>query len=158
MIYIGIDPATACGYAVIDADGNRITSGTWQLKRKYESNGMRWIRLHKKLSDLRDTITAEAGDIVLGYEMVSQHNGTSAAHVYGGLVAAIQAWCETVGIEYTARQVGQVKRTATGKGNASKQMMIDAAQARWDLVNIDDNEADALWVAEHTRQELEAGQ
>lgn len=158
MIYIGIDPATACGYAVIDADGNRITSGTWQLKRKHESNGMRWIRLHKKLSDLRDTITAEVGDIVLAYEMVARHNGTAAAHVYGGLVAAIQAWCETVGIEYTAIPVGQIKRTATGKGNANKQMMIDAAQAKWNLANIDDNEADALWVAEHTRQELEAGQ
>jgi Holliday junction resolvasome RuvABC endonuclease subunit len=158
MIYIGIDPATACGYAVLNEWGNRITSGTWQLKRKHESNGMRWIRLHKKLSDLRDTIEKPEGDIVLGYELVARHNGTAAAHVYGGLVAAIQAWCEIVGIEYTAIPVGQIKRTATGKGNANKQMMIDAAEANWSLDGIDDNEADALWIAEHVRQELEAGQ
>jgi Holliday junction resolvasome RuvABC endonuclease subunit len=154
MIYIGIDPATACGYAVLQADGKRIASGTWQLKRKHESAGMRYIRLQKKLSDLLDTLTVEAGDIVLGYEQVARHNGTAAAHIYGGLVATLQVWCESVGIEYTAIPVGQIKRTATGKGNANKQMMIDAAEANWSLDGIDDNEADALWIAEHVRQEL----
>jgi Holliday junction resolvasome RuvABC endonuclease subunit len=58
------------------------------------------------------------------------------------------------GIPYQGVPVGSIKKHATGKGNASKEMMIAAAKARG-FRPADDNEADALailhWVIEGAR-------
>ena len=64
-----------------------------------------------------------------------------ASHVYGGLMATLTAWAELRGAPYEG--VGTIKKHATGKGNAGKQAMIDAARAR-DFSPADDNEADAV--------------
>lgn len=51
----------------------------------------------------------------------------------------------------------ELKRFATGKGNAKKPEMRAAAQARWpehDLTPYGDDEVDALWVAEAGRSRL----
>jgi len=54
-------------------------------------------------------------------------------------------------VRYQGVPVGTIKRHATGKGNAPKQAMIDAARARG-FSPADDNEADAiailLWAIE----------
>ena len=148
--YIGIDPATACGWAVLAADGSRLASGVWNLaSRRHEGGGMRYVRARTALLALLDAYP----DAVLGYEEVARHAGTTAAHVYGGLVAVITSVCEERGVPYSGQPVGSVKRQATGKGTASKEAMIGAALARWGAVD-DDNEADALWVADLLRAGL----
>jgi len=55
----------------------------------------------------------------------------------------LTAWCEHHQIPYEGVPVGTIKKHATGKGNASKDQMIQAMQARNHSV-VDDNEADAL--------------
>jgi Holliday junction resolvasome RuvABC endonuclease subunit len=66
-------------------------------------------------------------------------------------MATLTAWAELRGVPYEGVPVGTIKRHATGKGNASKQTMIDAARARG-FDPADDNEADAiallLWAIE----------
>lgn len=147
--YIGIDPGTACGWAILSADGRRVASGTWDLaSKRHEGGGMRFLRCRRALEEL-----ILEGDRV-GYEEVARHRGTAAAHVYGGIVAQVTAHCETVGASYSGRPVGSVKKHATGKGNSGKPAMVSAAEGRWGSVG-DDNEADALWVADHLRAELE---
>lgn len=47
----------------------------------------------------------------------------------------------------------KVKQIATGKGNAGKEEVIAAAQARWDIEE-DSDIADACWVAELCRVQL----
>ena len=80
-----------------------------------------------------------------------RHAGTDAAHVYGGFLATLTAWCEQHGIAYQGVPVGTIKRYATGKGNADKQAVIAAVRARG-FEPADDNEADAiailLWAIE----------
>ena len=49
--------------------------------------------------------------------------------------------CQIIGIP-----VGTIKKHATGKGNASKEMMIEAARKKLGYKDDDDNEADALWI------------
>jgi hypothetical protein len=66
-----------------------------------------------------------------------------ASHVYGGLMASLTSWGELRGIPYEGVPVGTIKRQATGRGNAPKQAMIDAARARG-FSPADDNEADAI--------------
>ena len=68
--------------------------------------------------------------------------GTDAAHVYGGLLATLSAWCEQRGIAYQGVPVGTIKRFIAGKGNADKTAVIAAVRARG-FAPADDNEADA---------------
>jgi Holliday junction resolvasome RuvABC endonuclease subunit len=64
------------------------------------------------------------------YEEVHAHNGTRAAHIYGGMKAVLTAWCEENHIPYEGVGVGTIKRRATGKGNASKDEVKAAVEAR----------------------------
>jgi Holliday junction resolvasome RuvABC endonuclease subunit len=141
---IAIDPGTKCGWCILFADG-RIESGTANLEAKrHESKGMRFIHAVKLIRSLIETAGTGA---VLAYEEVLRHQGVDAAHVYGGIIAHIQAECINAGIEYFAIPVGTIKKRATGSGNAGKPAMIAAAAARWPGWSGDDNEADARWIA-----------
>ena len=150
---IGIDPGTACGWAILDSNGNRIASGTWDLRpRRHEGGGMRYLRVRQYVEAL---LATPAGVRALAYEEVRRHAGTDAAHVYGGIVAMIAAVCQERGVPYVGIPVGTIKRAATGKGNASKDEMMQAAGKRWPTaIGCDDNEADALWIASALRVEL----
>ena len=118
--YIGIDPGTACGWAILGKDGQRKASGVWDLKpRRHEGAGMRFVRVRKYFMELLDLVEPYAfSRVVVGYEEVARHRGVAAAHVYGGIIAVIQSVCEEQSVPYMGIPVGTVKRCATGKGNA----------------------------------------
>jgi Holliday junction resolvasome RuvABC endonuclease subunit len=145
MIIIGIDPGTACGWAVCDTGHASWVSGVWDLKsRRHEGGGMRFLRLRGYIKELFIAVSPSA----VVYEEVRRHMGTDAAHVYGGILAVITEECEARGIPYLGVPVGTVKKLATGKGNAGKPAMIAAALERWPgFEPADDNEADARWIA-----------
>lgn len=152
-LYIGIDPGTSCGWAVLDQNGNRIASGTWNLQpRKSDGAGMRYVRFEQNFKELLN-----AYDGLVAYELVAAHKGTDAAHIYGGIVASITRLCEEAGRDYCGVPVGTIKKIATGKGNASKNAMLDPAIERWGWPNergveaMTDDEVDALWCAEAAR-------
>jgi hypothetical protein len=137
---LALDLGTSTGWALRGADG-RVTSGTVSFKPgRYEGGGMRYLRFTGWLDELQRL----SGPIsAVWFEEVRRHAGTDAAHVYGGLMASLTAWCELRGIAYGAVPVGTIKKHATGKGNANKDAMIAAAVARG-FSPKDDNEADAL--------------
>jgi len=150
MIVIGIDPGTKCGWSVLK-DGKRIASGTWDLSsRRHEGGGMRYLRCRKYFENLLASVEVNA----VAYEEVRRHMGVDAAHVYGGIVGQITAVCEDKKIPFKGIPVGTVKITATGKGRASKQQMIDTANEEFSIEVVDDNEADALWIGKTLYNEL----
>jgi len=71
-----------------------------------------------------------AGIGVIHYEEIRRHLSTDAAHVHGGLLATLTAWCEQRSIAYQGVPVGTIKRFITGKGNADKRAVIEAVRAR----------------------------
>jgi len=77
------------------------------------------------------------------FEDVKRHSGTYAAHCYGGFLAILIAWCEEHNIPYKGVAVKTIKHSITGKGNASKDDVIEAVRKRGCSPK-DDNEADAL--------------
>ena len=77
------------------------------------------------------------------HEAIRRHVSTDSAHVYGGLLATLTAWCEARNIAYQGVPVGTIKKHATGKGNAGKPEMMQAMRDRGHPVT-DDNEADAI--------------
>jgi len=150
-VYLGIDPGTACGWAILDEEGERLASGTMNLQpKRREGAGMRYVRLRQFLR----AILAGYDDVELGYESVRRHAGTTAAHVYGGIVATIQAVCEDEDprVPYQGIEVKAAKLCAC-RGGASKAEMVEAARKRWGIEPGED-EADALWVAEALRQSM----
>lgn len=150
---LAIDPGTNCGYSWIDIAQpmppglNPLPhqSGIWDLsKNKFDSQGMRFIQLKRCLVEV-------APDFVVFEEVKFRHKSTHAAAMYWGVVAVIQSFCEENGIEYTGVDTSRLKRRATGKGNAGKEAMIDAANDEF-AINpplTNDNIADAMWLLKY---------
>lgn len=145
---LALDLGTTTGWAMRLSDG-MIVSGTMSFRPgRYEGGGMRYLRFRSWLDELRrqaPTLSA------VYFEEVRRHAGTDAAHIYGGFLAHLSAWCEQRQLPYQGVPVGVIKRHATGKGNADKQAIISAVTSRGFRIT-DDNEADAvailLWAIE----------
>lgn len=137
---LAIDPGTRCGWA-LGVNGMCISSGTWDLapmrQRRFEGGGMRYVRLRQYLDAI-----GKVDRVVV--EEVRRHMGVDAAHVYGGVLATVTSWCESMSIPYSAEPVGSIKKFATGKGNADKPQMVEAVRDRWAIDVVDDNQADAV--------------
>lgn len=128
-----IDIGSTSGWAYFD---NKITSGSIKFKdNNYSGGGAKYLNFANWLKKFKP-------DIVY-FEEVKKHSGTIAAHTYGGFLAVLTAWAEKNNIPYTGVGVGIIKKHFTGKGNAKKQEMINAAEFLGHKVK-DDNEADAL--------------
>lgn len=138
---LALDLGTTTGWALY-AQG-KIVSGSYELRQsQYEGGGMRFLRFRKEfLNPLR-----AAREVV--FEQVHRHEGTRAAHIYGGLWATLAAWCEENTIPYTGIEVAHWKKTVTGKGNAGKPVIVAAIKKRG-YEPKDENEADALGILIH---------
>ena len=137
---LALDLGTTTGWALRSSDG-AITSGSASFRpQRFEGGGMRFLRFKRWLAELKDM----AGGIdALHFEEVRRHVSTDAAHAYGGFLATLTAWCEHHQIPYQGVPVGTIKKHATGKGNAGKDLVI-AAMTALGHAPADDNEADAL--------------
>lgn len=157
MRILAIDPGSQCGWSYRDERGNH-TSGVWCLKGgRHEGGGMRFVRLRGYLNEIHRTYPIDA----VAYEEVASHKGTAASHIYGGVVAVLTEFCEAEGLPYQGVPVGTIKKFATGRGNADKAAMVAAAEAKWPPTKglqrakaatvglYDDNQADAMWIAEY---------
>lgn len=136
---LALDLGTNCGYAFSNAAG-AVVSGCWDLRpKKYEGGGFRFVKFKTYLSALHasDPITQ------VWFEAVRRHVGTDAAHIYGGLMGALQEFCDARGIPYEGVPVQTIKKGWTGKGNADKAAMITRCE-ELGFEPQDDNESDAI--------------
>jgi len=140
MSLLALDLGTTTGFAIRTGD-RAITSGTISFRpSRYDGGGIRYLRFSSWL----DALVRDIGSIgCVHYEEVRRHIGTDAAHIYGGFLATLTAWCEQRSVAYQGVPVGTIKRHVTGKGNADKAAVIAAVRARG-FNPTDDNEADAL--------------
>jgi Holliday junction resolvasome RuvABC endonuclease subunit len=139
MNILALDLGTTTGFA-LSPDKGALISGTWVLKpSRFEGGGMRFLRFRGFLEEANDNCPFNK----VVFEEVRRHAGTDAAHVYGGLMATLTAWCEENEIPYEGVPVGTIKKYVTGKGNASKDEVIAALNALGYGIT-DHNEADAI--------------
>lgn len=145
---LALDLGSSTGWALRAGD-ERIQSGTVSFRpSRYDGGGMRYLRFRGWL----ERLAADVGELrAVHFEEVRRHLSTDSAHVYGGLLATLTAWCETNSIPYQGVPVGTIKRFIAGKGNADKGAVIAAVKSRG-FHPADDNEADAiailLWAIE----------
>lgn len=136
---LALDLGTLTGYAFSPTVGS-VVSGVFNNKGgRYEGGGMRYVRFRGHL----DRMHAAAPIGMVVFEEVRRHQGTDAAHVYGGMLAMLTAWCEEAKIPYEGIPVATIKKFATGKGNAGKNEVIAAVRSMG-YEPRDDNEADAI--------------
>lgn len=152
--FLCVDLGTTTGYAV--GDNSAMISGVWKLKHgRFEGGGMRFVKFRTMLNELRDAFPASSPITHVFFEEVRRHQGVDAAHVYGGLMAVLTGWCEEQKLSYSGVPVGTIKSHWTGKGNASKDMMMAEAHRR-NLNPVDDNEADAIAIFDWAKNEYGA--
>ena len=142
-VRMGLDLALKTGFAV-RLDDDILASGVWDFSpRAGDGAGIRFCRLEAALIAMFNTWHV----MRVSYELPAIFRSRAAGASVHGMVAVLQKVCETMQIPYEAFPPTSVKKHATGKGNAKKDQMIEAAKAKWPEVNIiDDNLADALWV------------
>lgn len=156
MKVLALDLGTKTGWAI--SSGTRLQSSGMQEQKngRYDGGGMRYLRFRRWLGEMW---TLQAFERIY-FEEVRNHKGVDAAHVYGGLLAHLTAWCEEQKppIPYEGIPVGTIKKHATGKGNTKKAGMKIAAARLWnspDGYYEDDNEADALCLLHYAVNVLE---
>jgi len=137
---LALDIGTHTGWAFYPTAG-MIISGVWDLSPGRGDEALRYQRLKNALDEFWFLHNGENFEVI--YEQVHRHAGTTAAHVYGGLLAFLKVWCLEHNVRLRAVGVGQIKKFWTGNGAATKEAMVAEARARG-FDPVDDNEADAL--------------
>lgn len=145
---LALDLGTTTGWALRPATGQILHGSVSFRPSRFDGGGMRFVRFSAWL----DTLITDTGGLeAIYFEEVRRHLGVDAAHLYGGFLATLTAWCEHRAIAYQGVPVGTIKRHVTAKGNAGKDAVIAAVTARG-FNPKDDNEADAiallLWAIE----------
>jgi len=147
---LALDPATKCGFA--HSCG---VAGTWDLSvRRDESAGMRLVRLRGKLGELQRDVGVDLVVFEAARHASARMGG--AVVVQAELQSVIKVWCHDVGLDYRGYSPSEVKKHATGKGNADKKAVIAVARKRWPGLSreVDDNEVDARWLLDLAVRDL----
>ena len=135
MNILALDIATKTGWATTTS------SGVWDLKpNRGESSGMRVVRFKSKVKEL---LEIESIDLVVYERPAGQHK--LSIMVASEMIGVLMDLCLERNINYASYSAGEIKKFATGKGNASKSMMVEKAKEKFGEI-IDDNHADALFL------------
>lgn len=145
MKILALDLATNSGWASTEGD-TIMVSGTvnFAIKRG-ESPGMLFVRFRAWLSEMLDELKPD----IVGYEL-PHHRGGAATRVLVGMCTHLESVCASKYIEYTGVRSNILKKHATGKGRAGKEIMVAKAEEAWPTISfLDDDHADAVWIADY---------
>ena len=142
---LALDPATHTGWAI----SNEIY-GVWNLSiLKDESDGMRIIRFRAKLKEICEKEYIN----VIAFERPAGRFAR-AIITQSELISQIKSYSIEHNIQYRAYSASEIKKFATGKGNANKDMMIKAAKEQLKYKGNNSDEADALWILNLLKEQI----
>jgi Holliday junction resolvasome RuvABC endonuclease subunit len=145
---ISIDPAELTGWASSDGD-----YGTWNCKLKRdETFGYKLIKFENYIDELVQ-FKKRQKNIIISYERPSGVHA-NAVISHSKLVGVIELYCIKQKIEHRGYSAKEIKKFATGNGNAGKPMMIQAAIEKFNYKGNEDNEADAICLLNFTINDL----
>lgn len=140
MITLALDLGTTLGWALGDAEGLVLGSGSVLLAKPGDHVGRRYIQFLGWMNAL-----GTKPDRIV-YEDVKFFRGIESSRVWCGLLAVLRLQAYRSKVPLHGLHIGTVKKHATGSGNADKAAMVAAARKRWSFEIVDDNHADALWI------------
>lgn len=152
MLYnvLSIDPGEKCGYACSDG-----TYGLWDFKLKRDENfAYKIMRFEACLL----SIMSEKNIQLVTFERVSGINSV-AIMSHSKFVCIIELHCTKQGIPFKGYSASEIKKFATGIGNAKKDDMIKAAvqKFKYRSTKLDDNVADAICLLNLTLKDINGG-
>lgn len=151
MRFLALDLGTKTGWAW-RSDSGKIESGVEVFDvRRGESRGLRYLRFRNWLEEMIRLVKPAC----ISYEQFHMRGG-AATEVAAGFATRVQEVAGIHTLEYVAVHSATIKKSATGKGNAKKPDMIEAAIKKWpelgEAGDPDDNEVDARWLLEYTEK------
>lgn len=146
MKILALDIATTSGYSSSTGE-----SGTFNCSfKKGESGSIRLLRFRNKVNELLDLIKPE----VVAYERSAGRN-THSIKTQSEMIGVLTIMLEDRNIHYASYSPSEVKKFFTGKGNASKELMVETAKKKYPEIEIlDDNHADSLAILELAQSDL----
>jgi crossover junction endodeoxyribonuclease RuvC len=139
MRYVGIDPSTKTGLAIIDKNNEIIN--VQEVSSKSKEDPERFI-------DIADQLLEELhpNDIIAieGFSYGSKGKGVSTQY---GLGWIIRTFLYERGYDYIEIPPTSVKKFATGKGNVKKDAMVLPIYKHWGFEHSSDNVRDAYVLA-----------
>ena len=152
MKILALDLGTRTGWAVGEGvDGHRESGVQLFELRRGDSPGMRYIAFNAWL----ERLWGDLAPTLVVYEQTvpttTRFAGAATRELASGFATRVQEWAARHQIEHTAVWPGTLKKFTTGKGNAKKGEMIEAARKRWAPWLRDDNETDAIALLEYAR-------
>lgn len=140
---LALDIATKTGWKTAT------TSGVWDLKpNRGESEGMRVVRFKSKVKEI---ITMEDINLIAYERPAGMHK--SSIMVASEMVGVLKDLCIEKDIDLACYSASEIKKFATGKGNANKELMIESA-IKLGFNPKDDNEADAIHLYNLTLKDI----
>jgi Holliday junction resolvasome RuvABC endonuclease subunit len=137
---MAIDQATKAGVAFQLKGSAKISVELWDLSiGTKESQGMKWLRFEAKFRDALVSNKIKA----VAYELPGGRNVKPIIHS-AKMIGIMEKVCVEEQVEYLEFSSSEVKKMATGNGNANKELMVKAAREHWGYEGEDDNEADAI--------------
>lgn len=157
---LSLDLGTKTGWAYRAKDGT-VTAGLWVLQKPEETAAAALLRkdrtldariplLYQRIKAHWDEHYSDKGSNnpvdFLVFEDVQFSQYTMQTQLWSSLRAAVWLFCYNYGVPRDCCPTGTLKKAATGRGDANKYAMIDAATAQFPGVEfkLDDNAADAL--------------
>lgn len=133
---LALDPATKLGWATATQ------SGTIHFRRSIKKNA------YERLQHFRDWLVQmihkhSITHIVYEKPVGGQYLATRSHSHFEGIIMLV---CLDHLIEYTYISPGAIKKFATGKGNATKELMMSAYRRKYGKEPLDDNECDARFL------------
>lgn len=142
MRFIGIDPSTATGLVELDGLGNVIRKEEVILDTGMFSTAAQIKDYGKKIVD---SLPSDCLVCIEGFSFGSKGQGVSTQY---GVGFAIRFALIERGMVWVESPPSQVKKFATGKGNASKESMILPLYKHWNFEHDSDNVRDAFVLAQ----------
>ncbi len=147
-VIICLDLASDAGWAVFGLDGRLIASGVWDVgRRKGAHEGERWAtwrwNVAALLAEYAGRVAALAYERPLLYARKGAGADYNTARVIFGQAAVAEAEAFVQVVEVITVQPSEMKQELAGSGNASKDMMIAAAEEKWGPLSIEADGTDA---------------
>jgi len=137
--YLALDTATHCGYCTSKE------SGCWDFTVKQSKKNPQ--HPYSKLANFQDTLNKFLDDNPQIDTIVSERVSglfKNAIISLAEMLGIIKLTCYHRGLNHIEYTSTEMKKFATGKGNAKKPEMIAAAQAKFGVTSNNDNECDAV--------------
>ncbi len=152
---IAIDPASVSGYCVfsISQDGTvkKEVSGSIGFKQRkiailsiHDAANARYGRFYGWLEDLIVEGKEKSEKVIVAVEEAANFTrGKAAIVVAARIFGAASSCCYRNNVLQVDVTPGDIKKFATGRGNAPKEDVVAAMKNKYGFITTDDNEADA---------------